>query len=61
MAPMSLISLVGRVETFFTSVLSNLVNSEKIVAVEIVGMLVCFGAVALTTATEREKEEDETL
>ena len=43
--PISLFRIIFNTSTFWTSILGLLVNGEPIVAVEVTGMVLCFGLV----------------
>ena len=58
MIPMTLHTILFQTNTFWISLLAFLVNSEPIIAVEIIGMVICFLAVAHITLNSAGDDAD---
>lgn len=60
LAPLSLMMICRQTSTFWTSIIAFLVMGEAIYPLEIIGMLLCFGAVTLVALQNHKETLDST-
>ena len=49
MAPLTLLVVCAKLDSFFVLILAYLINREEIVPLELLGILICFGSVIVIT------------
>ena len=56
LAPMTLITVIAKLEFFFVFILGYFINKEPIVIEEVFGMIICFSAVIVITVSQPNSE-----
>ena len=56
MVPLTLINVISKLEAFFVFILGYLINGERIVPIEVLGILICFGTVVVLSMTDNEED-----
>ena len=54
MAPLTLLVVCAKLDSFFVLILAYLINREVIVPLEILGILICFGSVIVITMSQED-------
>ena len=60
MAPLTILVICVKTDAFFVVILGYIVNREKITLMELIGIFVCFGAVAIISYSQSDAELNET-
>ena len=55
MTPLTIITVVTKLDAFFVFMLAYIINGERIVLLEIMGMFICFGTIFAISKSESEK------
>ena len=55
---MTLVNVIMKTDAFFVFTLSFFINQEKIIPLELLGIVICFGTIFIISQDDKKYEED---